>query len=407
MASREEEPRAFKKLCTSVQKIKQVIQKENDLLERTKGIWIPGEHTDFTLMVKSKASGKVLELKCHKHILADNSPVLKAKLRTDFAETEKNQMKISDFEKDTVISFLKYLYAPVRDAEAIRLMRVTLGQKKYIFTRKFETEELTLDLLKMSHIYEVEDLQMDCAEYLGENLCDDNVVDVWMAAERMKIENLSDQALRHLISHRPIGTGLLDVPGFATIFNTLNVPIQHFVSLLATKAGVDMKEDIEAPSEDGSVEEGYSAQFSPDPPSVLATDARLDLKIKIEPPSDYNSVEESYSDQFSSDPPWMGMKAGQHMKVKIEAPSEDMSEEGYSPHESYLRDEAQASVWNRFGTGNKETWDSNFGVKKDGRCYYHTKFGDLAQKCKGACKDKWKPLAKAKKKRLAKAKKAI
>jgi len=226
----------------------------------TKEIWIPGEYTDFALVVKSNSSGEESKLECHKHILADNSPVLKAMLRTDFAETEKNQMTINNFEKKTIISFLKYLYAPVRDAEAIRLMRATLGSEKYIFTRKFEMEELTLDLLKMSHMYEVEDLQMDCAEYLGENICDENVVDVWMEAERMKIKNLYVQALQYLIIYRPNGSGLLDVPGFEAIFDTLDVPIQHLVSALVIKAGLKMTDELETSSDGSSIEEGYSAQ---------------------------------------------------------------------------------------------------------------------------------------------------
>lgn len=200
------------------------------------------EFTDFALVVKSELScGEEWELKCHKHVLAENSPVFKAMLKTDYAETKTSQMWIEDFKEETVILFLKYIYTPVRDVDAVKLMRAALGPKKYIFTRKFDTEKISLDLLKMSHKYEVEDLQMDCAEYLGENLSDDNVVETWLEAKKMDIENLYYKALRHLIYKRPRDSGsFLNVPGFPEIFNSLEKSMQDFLRALSIKAGIEM-----------------------------------------------------------------------------------------------------------------------------------------------------------------------
>jgi len=54
----------------------------------------------------------------------------------------------------------------------------------------------------MSCIYEVEDLQMDCTEYLGGNLIDNNVVLVWLAAEKMDNQDLGNKALSYLVHPR-------------------------------------------------------------------------------------------------------------------------------------------------------------------------------------------------------------
>jgi len=197
------------------------------------------EYTDFAVVVKTCSSSVEEELKCHKFILAQNSPVIRSMMKADSLDTKTNQMRIENFEKETVISFLNYLYAPVRETEAIKLMN-HYGSKKYIITRTFETEQISLDLLKMSHIYEVEDLRMDCTEYLGGNLSDNNVVEIWLAAERMDNQDLGNKAVSYLVHKRKGKTKIRQLPGFAEMFNSLEKPIRHLLCVLAMKAGLDI-----------------------------------------------------------------------------------------------------------------------------------------------------------------------
>ena len=75
------------------------------------------EYTDFAVVACSHSGEE--EFKCHKHILAENSPILKEMLRKDYSGTKTNQMRIENFQEETVISFLNYIYAPIRDAEAV------------------------------------------------------------------------------------------------------------------------------------------------------------------------------------------------------------------------------------------------------------------------------------------------
>jgi len=77
----------------------------------------------------------------------------------------------------------------------------------------------------MSRIYEVEDLQMDCTEYLRGNLSDNNVVEVWLAAERMDNQNLGNKAISYLVHQRKGKTKVWQPPEFADTFNSLEKPI--------------------------------------------------------------------------------------------------------------------------------------------------------------------------------------
>jgi len=218
-----------------------VLSKNGSITETvspTKATWSQ-EYTDFAVIACSHFGKE--ELKCHKHVLAENSPLLKGLLKTDYSETKTNQMRIENFQVETVISFLNYLYAPVRDTETIEALKALHhGPKKYIFTRKFEAETITLDLLKMSHMYQVEDLQMDCAEYLGDNLGDNNVVEVWMEAEKMDNPELGNKAVSYLIHQRKGKNKIMEVPGVEEWFNSLERPIRQFLCVLAQKAGLDI-----------------------------------------------------------------------------------------------------------------------------------------------------------------------
>ena len=90
------------------------------------------DFSDFALVLKNGQ-----ELKCHRRELAKVSPVFCAMLKQDFIETQTNKMQVTEFEPETVQSFLDYVYN----------------------LNNFDKERLTTDLLNMCQRYKFEDLQ--------------------------------------------------------------------------------------------------------------------------------------------------------------------------------------------------------------------------------------------------------
>ena len=151
------------------------------------------EFSDFILVLKD---GR--ELPCHKFALAKASRVFRVMLRLDCEETLTCKMKVTEFEPDTAESFLDFIYADLQHIP-----------DQDVFKKKFDEKRLTLDLLRMSHMYEVTILQEKCIEYLKKNIVDTNVVEVWSAAETTGSVRLKDAALHYLGKK---GKEMLDVP---------------------------------------------------------------------------------------------------------------------------------------------------------------------------------------------------
>jgi len=186
------------------------------------------KHTDFTIVT---ASGK--ELKCHKFILAENSPVFDAMLEKDCTETTTDKMDLKHIEEETLIKFVQYLYAQSTD-EAATKGHASAGLSEYVYHRRFPKEDLTLDLLSIGHMYDVKDLEMDCASYLKANISDDNVMEIWIEAERCKNAVLCQSAIKHLVD-RPKENPLGNVPGFTEAFKSNEKPIVNLLSAMSEK----------------------------------------------------------------------------------------------------------------------------------------------------------------------------
>ena len=151
------------------------------------------ESSDFALLLKD---GR--ELQCHKVKLSEVSPFFRAMFRQNCEETLTNKMKVKTFEPDTAESFLDFIYADLEDFP---------GQN--LFKKKFEEERLTPDLLRMSHMYDVSMIQVNCVKHLKKSINDANVVDVWSAAETTGNESLKALALDHLGKK---GEKMVDIP---------------------------------------------------------------------------------------------------------------------------------------------------------------------------------------------------
>jgi len=200
--------------------------------------------TDFSIVLESGE-----RLNVHKHVLADNSEVFEAMLTQEMEEKKNNEMRLGapgEFDRETVICFIEYLYAGlVNDRETIERIKAGVGPDEYIYRRCFNQKKFTLDLLRMADMYCVEDLKLDCAEYLKRNICDENVMEIWLGANTLEYESLSSSALRHLVD-RPTGN-FGEVHGFKEAFQ-LSDPaticsLKQLVNVLAEKNHY-LKEDV-------------------------------------------------------------------------------------------------------------------------------------------------------------------
>jgi len=171
-------------------------------------------YTDFVVVLKSGE-----ELGVHKLILAENSPVFEAMLDQDMMESRKNLVRIDNFGEATVISFLEYIYSKPLLAS---------GDEE---TTGFDATKFNVDLLSMAHFYQVDSLVRECSEHLKGNICDDNVMDVWMEAERCGSKILRTAAIEHLID-RPEGLTLEEVPGFKGAFQAYDTPLKDLIDTL-------------------------------------------------------------------------------------------------------------------------------------------------------------------------------
>jgi len=187
------------------------------------------KHTDFALVLKSGQ-----ELKCHKFVLAESSSFFDTMLnQQQFAETATAQMKVEHLEEETVYSFLEYLYSnKVADEESIRAV---VGPHNYIYKRSFPNQaKLTLDLMKMAHMYQVEDLVEDCAEHLKSTLCDHNVMERWLLAEKSQVKKLSKGAVVFLLA-RTNKIPINHIPGFKAAFDSNHSHLKYLFRVMTVQ----------------------------------------------------------------------------------------------------------------------------------------------------------------------------
>ena len=157
------------------------------------------EFSDFSLVLEDGH-----ELKCHKVKLAEASSFFRSMFRQKWLETQTNKMKVTEFRRETVESFLDYIYTDsdlVTDQDCLKL--------------NFDKKRLTPELLRMCHLYRVRNLQDWCTQHLVKNVEDNNAVDIWNAGDKIGNDKLKEVALDHLGRKR---NKLLDVPGIKQSF---------------------------------------------------------------------------------------------------------------------------------------------------------------------------------------------
>ena len=103
-------------------------------LPSSEGGTIREESSDFIIILDNGE-----EVKCHKIKLAEASPVFRAMLKKDFVETKNSKMQMTQFDQETVKSFLDYIY---EDHELVP------GQD--VYKRNFDKKEKAL-IVRTNH----------------------------------------------------------------------------------------------------------------------------------------------------------------------------------------------------------------------------------------------------------------
>jgi len=142
---------------------------------------------------------------CHRFALDNNSPVFKAMLEKDWAETNSGSMKVQDHDAQTVKDFIKYTHTPKAGSDIVEMARKSAQPGEHIFMRQFDRSGYAPDLLLMAHKYQVDDLQTDCIEHLSRNMSKDNVVESWMAGQTIGCTQLKTAAVKFLAQQFNMG----------------------------------------------------------------------------------------------------------------------------------------------------------------------------------------------------------
>merc|ERR550517_1822201 len=113
-------------------------------------------------------------------------------LSTDCKETNTNKMKVPNFSLETVFTFLEYIYAGLRWNDHFN------HYDHYYYKKDFDMDKITPELMKMCHTYQVDGLFQECSYQLSLKVSDNNVVSLWMDAEKCEAKRLKEVALRHI-----------------------------------------------------------------------------------------------------------------------------------------------------------------------------------------------------------------
>ena len=121
-------------------------------------------------------------LRCHKALLIKNSEYFVAMLRHKVRETTESKMVVPEYDGVTVASFLEWIYAAELGEDIVKKLKQVAEPGEFVSQRRFDEKKFTPELLKMAHIYQMSDLQSDCADYLEQTVSKENAVEAWKAA---------------------------------------------------------------------------------------------------------------------------------------------------------------------------------------------------------------------------------
>jgi len=163
------------------------------------------EPADFALVSKEE-----VVLQCHKAKLIENSDYFKAMLSHKVRETDENRMAVPDYDAVTVASFLEWIYAAKLREDYVKKLKQVAEPGEFISQRLFDQKKFSLELLKMSHLYQMSDLQSDCEDYLQQTVSKENAVEALIAAGKSGSQKLREKALTTIARNLAKG---IEIPG--------------------------------------------------------------------------------------------------------------------------------------------------------------------------------------------------
>ena len=98
-------------------------------------------------------------------------------------------MKVPNFSLETVFTFLEYIYAGLKWNDQV---------KHRPYMKDFDMGKITPELMKMCHTYQVDGLFQECSYQLSLKVSDNNVVSLWIDAEKCEAKLLKDRAMLHI-----------------------------------------------------------------------------------------------------------------------------------------------------------------------------------------------------------------
>jgi len=128
--------------------------------------------SDFTLVLDSGQ-----RIRCHKKALANASPVLKMMLMTNMKEANTNEMNMKGYALETIIGFLRYIYAEPYYIEQLTmenqdgepsLKSLVVEQGFRVVNFDDSSLKIYTQLIRLAHMYQVEDLVRICVDNLKE-----------------------------------------------------------------------------------------------------------------------------------------------------------------------------------------------------------------------------------------------
>jgi len=161
------------------------------------------------------------ELKCHKVVLAKESEFFEAMLSSDCKETNTNKMKVPNFSLETVFTFLEYIYAGLKWNDQV---------KHRPYMKDFDMGKITPELMKMCHTYQVDGLFQECSYQLSLKVSDNNVVSLWIDAEKCEAKLLKDRAMLHIKRKKK---DIANLPGMEEAFKC-QVLMKSLVDFMAS-----------------------------------------------------------------------------------------------------------------------------------------------------------------------------
>lgn len=139
---------------------------------------IDGLFTDFSITC---SDGK--EFKVHRNYLADASKFFLTMFTTDMEEKQKGVVVFEDIDSETLQVVLKYIY------------------KDGINSDELGDIEKASKVLYAAEKLDIPGLKSNCCDVLEKQLCDENVIEIFLAADMYNVKDLEEICLKRIIDN--------------------------------------------------------------------------------------------------------------------------------------------------------------------------------------------------------------